>query len=114
MQKLQDDLNPDENLRSVTIPCGDEVRILLFARAAREKEDWYAFIELICKISKSLLMSRIRFRRFMAASNGDINDKDLHLPNVKFVDDKDLQAAANKAALLLTNPKVLLIFIFIF
>uniref|UniRef100_A0A1B0FIS0 SMP-LTD domain-containing protein n=1 Tax=Glossina morsitans morsitans TaxID=37546 RepID=A0A1B0FIS0_GLOMM len=105
LQKLQDDLNPDENLRSVTIPCGDEVRILLFARAAREKEDWYAFIQLICKISKSLLMSRIRFRRFMAASNGDINDKDLHLPNVKFVDDKDLQAAANKAALLLTNPK---------
>ncbi|KAL9908239.1 uncharacterized protein ACN427_004004 isoform 2-T5 [Glossina fuscipes fuscipes] len=85
LQKLQDDLNPDENLRSVTIPCGDEVRILLFARAAREKEDW--------------------FRRFVAASNGDINDKDLHLPNVKFVDDKDLQAAANKAALLLTNPK---------
>uniref|UniRef100_A0A1A9WPX7 SMP-LTD domain-containing protein n=1 Tax=Glossina brevipalpis TaxID=37001 RepID=A0A1A9WPX7_9MUSC len=85
LQKLQDDLNPDEHLRNITIPCGDEVRILLFARAAREKEDW--------------------FRRFVAASNGDINDKDLHLPNVKFVDDKDLQAAANKAALLLTNPK---------
>ncbi|XP_061395925.1 uncharacterized protein LOC133331557 [Musca vetustissima] len=85
LQKLQDDVNPDEDLNAITVPCGDEVRILLFARGAREKEDWY--------------------RRFVCASNGDVNDQDLHLSNVKLVDDKGLQAAATRAAQMLINPK---------
>uniref|UniRef100_A0A1I8MVA3 Uncharacterized protein n=1 Tax=Musca domestica TaxID=7370 RepID=A0A1I8MVA3_MUSDO len=85
LQKLQDDVNPDEDLNAITVPCGDEVRILLFARAAREKEDWY--------------------RRFVCASNGDVNDQDLHLSNVKLIDDKGLQAAATRAAQMIINPK---------
>ncbi|XP_073841764.1 uncharacterized protein isoform X3 [Musca autumnalis] len=85
LQKLQDDVNPDEDLNAITVPCGDEVRILLFARGAREKEDWY--------------------RRFVCASNGDVNDQDLHLSNVKLIDDKGLQAAATRAAQALINPK---------
>ncbi|XP_046808298.1 uncharacterized protein LOC111678983 isoform X2 [Lucilia cuprina] len=85
LQKLQDDVNPDEDLNNITVPCGDEVRILLFARCAREKEDWY--------------------RRFVAASCGDVHDQDLHLSNVKLINSKDLQAAATKAAQLITNPK---------
>ncbi|XP_065362224.1 uncharacterized protein LOC135955791 isoform X1 [Calliphora vicina] len=85
LQKLQDDVNPDEDLNNITVPCGDEVRILLFARSAREKEDWY--------------------RRFVAGSTGDVHDQDLHLSNVKLINSKDLQAAATKAAQLITNPK---------
>ncbi|KAM7357950.1 uncharacterized protein ACRADG_003102 isoform 2-T11 [Cochliomyia hominivorax] len=85
LQKLQDDVNPDEDLSNITVPCGDEVRILLFARCAREKEDWY--------------------RRFVAASSGDIHDQDLHISNVKLINSKDLQAAATKAAQLITAPK---------
>uniref|UniRef100_A0A1I8Q7Q7 SMP-LTD domain-containing protein n=1 Tax=Stomoxys calcitrans TaxID=35570 RepID=A0A1I8Q7Q7_STOCA len=85
LQKLQDDVNPDEDLNAITVPVGDEVRILLFARGAREKEDWY--------------------RRFVCASNGDVTDQDLHLTNVKLIDDKGLQAAATKAAQMLINPK---------
>ncbi|TMW39172.1 hypothetical protein DOY81_015748, partial [Sarcophaga bullata] len=46
-----------------------------------------------------------RYRRFVAASNGDVHDQDLHLSNVKFVNSKDLQRAATKAAQLITNPK---------
>ncbi|XP_075162375.1 uncharacterized protein LOC142235042 isoform X2 [Haematobia irritans] len=85
LQKLQDDVNPDDDLNAITVPVGDEVRILLFARGAREKEDWY--------------------RRFICASNGDVNDQDLHLSNVKLIDDKGLQAAATRAAQMLINPK---------
>lgn len=40
LYKLRDDLNPDDELKKLPIPCVDEARILLFARADREKEDW--------------------------------------------------------------------------
>lgn len=52
----------------------------------------------------SLLISR--YRRFVCASNGDVNDQDLHLSNVKLIDDKGLQAAATRAAQMIINPKV--------
>lgn len=66
------------------IPCGDEVRLILFARGDREKEDWY--------------------RRFVAASEGDVHDQMLRLPNLKFVDDAELQRAAAKAAQMPLDP----------
>ncbi|XP_037953370.1 uncharacterized protein LOC119683624 isoform X2 [Teleopsis dalmanni] len=83
LQTLQD---PDTDLKGITMPCGDEERLLLFARTDREKEDWY--------------------RRFVAASNGEVHDQDLRLPNIKLINEKDLQAAAVKAALKLTDTKL--------
>ncbi|XP_055840643.1 uncharacterized protein LOC129908277 isoform X3 [Episyrphus balteatus] len=84
LQGLQENV-PDLELTEVTVPCGDETRILLFARGDREKEDWY--------------------RRFVAASVGDINDQDLHLPNVVMVSEADIKAAAKAAAILPETQK---------
>lgn len=64
------------------MPCGDETRLLLFARCDREKEDWY--------------------RRFKAASKGLVHEQDLQVPMARFVDDTDLQAAAAQQAVNLT------------
>ncbi|XP_054732223.1 uncharacterized protein LOC129240455 isoform X1 [Anastrepha obliqua] len=80
LQQLQDDTQNNDTL----IPCGDEVRLILFARADREKEDWY--------------------RRFVAASEGDVHDQVLRLPNLKLVDDAELQRAAAKAAQMPLDP----------
>ncbi|XP_011180596.2 uncharacterized protein Tex2_1 isoform X1 [Zeugodacus cucurbitae] len=74
LQQLQDNTLNKDGL----IPCGDEVRLILFSRGDREKEDWY--------------------RRFVAASEGDVHDQMLRLPNLKFVDDAELQRVAAKAA----------------
>ncbi|XP_055912758.1 uncharacterized protein LOC129946552 isoform X2 [Eupeodes corollae] len=84
LQGLQENV-PDVELTEVTVPCGDETRILLFARGDREKEDWY--------------------RRFVAASVGDINDQDLHLPNVVMVSESDIKAAAKAASQLPETAK---------
>lgn len=69
------------------MPCGDEVRLLIFARCDREKEDWY--------------------RRFRAASSGRVHESDLQVPMAQFVEDSDLQAVAAQQAINLTRaPKV--------
>ncbi|XP_069968035.1 uncharacterized protein [Bactrocera oleae] len=81
LQQLQDNTLNNDSL----IPCGDEVRLILFARGDREKEDWY--------------------RRFVAASEGDVHDQMLRLPNLKFVDDAELQRAAAKAAQMPLDPR---------
>lgn len=52
-------------------PCGEETRLLLFARCDREKEDWY--------------------RRFVAASNGLVTDNDVP-SNVKLLNDDEMMA----------------------
>ncbi|KAM8708993.1 hypothetical protein ACLKA7_015891 [Drosophila subpalustris] len=74
LQQLRNTVNPDLGLQEISIPCGDEVRLLLFARCDREKEDWY--------------------RRFVAASKGIVHEQELHVPMMRFVEDTDLQAAA--------------------
>lgn len=66
----------------MSMPCGDEVRLLLFARCNREKEDWY--------------------RRFVAASKGHVHEQDLQVPHARFVDEADLQAVAAQQAVNLT------------
>lgn len=60
------------NVKHEIVPCADEIRILLFARNDREKEDWY--------------------RRFYAASIGDINDQEFHLPDFVTITDDDIDA----------------------
>lgn len=60
------------NVKHEIVPCADETRILLFARNDREKEDWY--------------------RRFYAASIGDINDQEFHLPDFVTITDDDIDA----------------------
>ncbi|XP_020717892.1 uncharacterized protein LOC101453123 isoform X2 [Ceratitis capitata] len=80
LQQLQDNTQDTDNL----IPCGDEVRLILFSRGDREKEDWY--------------------RRFVAASEGDVHDQVLRLPNLKLIDDAELQRAAAKAAQMRMEP----------
>ncbi|XP_068149255.1 uncharacterized protein [Drosophila tropicalis] len=82
LQQLRNTVNPDTELNDITVPCGDEVRLLLFTRCDREKEDWY--------------------RRFVAASKGLVHEQDLQVPMARFVDETDLQAAAAKQAVLLT------------
>uniref|UniRef100_A0A1A9V4K0 SMP-LTD domain-containing protein n=1 Tax=Glossina austeni TaxID=7395 RepID=A0A1A9V4K0_GLOAU len=72
-------LNPDPDV----ISSSDEVHILLFARVAREKEEW--------------------FRRFVAASEGDIKDRDLNLSNIRDMDEEDVKLAS-AAADKLANP----------
>lgn len=64
-QKLQ-----DETASSDVIPCGDETRILLFARNDREKEDWY--------------------RRFKAASQGCVNDQENIINGFVTITDEDI------------------------
>ncbi|XP_017049377.1 uncharacterized protein LOC108093688 isoform X2 [Drosophila ficusphila] len=83
LQQLRNTVNPDKELNDITVPCGDEVRLLLFSRCDREKEDWY--------------------RRFTAASKGHVHEQDLQVPMARFVEDTDLQAAAAKQALQLVS-----------
>ncbi|XP_017071793.1 testis-expressed protein 2 isoform X2 [Drosophila eugracilis] len=83
LQQLRNTVNPDKELNDITVPYGDEVRLLLFSRCDREKEDW--------------------FRRFTAASKGLVHEQDLQVPMARFVDDTDLQAAAARQALLLVS-----------
>ncbi|ALC42896.1 CG43783 [Drosophila busckii] len=85
LEQLRNDVNPDKELRDITVPCGEEVRLLLFARCDREKEDWY--------------------RRFTAASKGKVHEQELHMPMAHFVDDTDLQAVAAQQAINLTMGK---------
>lgn len=82
LQSLRNHINPDYELQEMSMPCGDEIRLLLFARCDREKEDWY--------------------RRFVAASKGRVHEQDLQVPMAKFVDETDLQAAAAQQAVNLT------------
>ncbi|XP_060655694.1 uncharacterized protein LOC132790948 isoform X1 [Drosophila nasuta] len=86
LRQLRNTVNPDLGLQDLTMPCGDEVRLLLFARCDREKEDWY--------------------RRFITASKGIVHEQDLHVPMIRFVEDTDLQAAAAQQAvnLLMGQP----------
>ncbi|XP_052846559.1 testis-expressed protein 2 isoform X1 [Drosophila gunungcola] len=79
LQQLRNTVNPDKELNDISVPCGDEVRLLLFSRCDREKEDWY--------------------RRFTAASKGLVHEQDLQVPMARFVEDTDLQAAAARQAL---------------
>ncbi|KAH8286522.1 hypothetical protein KR054_010831 [Drosophila jambulina] len=79
LQQLRNTVNPDKELTEITVPCGDEVRLLLFSRCDREKEDWY--------------------RRFLAASKGLVHEQDLQVPMARFVEDTDLQAAAARQAM---------------
>ncbi|XP_026833992.1 uncharacterized protein LOC6545478 isoform X2 [Drosophila erecta] len=83
LQQLRNTVNPDKELNDITVPCGDEVRLLLFSRCDREKEDWY--------------------RRFTNASKGLVHEQDLQVPMARFVEDSDLQAAAARQALLLVT-----------
>ncbi|KAH8319289.1 hypothetical protein KR067_002891 [Drosophila pandora] len=83
LQDLRNCVNPDKELNEITMPCGDEVRLLLFSRCDREKEDWY--------------------RRFMAASKGQVHERDLKVPMARFVEDADLQAAAARHAMQLVS-----------
>lgn len=82
LQSLRNNTNPDHELQEMSMPCGDEVRLLLFARCNREKEDWY--------------------RRFVAASKGHVHEQDLQVPHARFVDEADLQAVAAQQAVNLT------------
>lgn len=88
LRQLHQSITPDKEVRDITIPCGDEVRLLMFARCDREKEDWY--------------------RRFMAASRGCVHESDLQVPMAHYVEDTDLQAIAAQQAINLTRgfPKV--------
>lgn len=74
LQKLQDTQEIAGGKENV--PCGDETRILLFARCDREKEDWY--------------------RRFCAASIGAINDQELHIPDIVMITEDDIKAASDQ------------------
>ncbi|KAH8301239.1 hypothetical protein KR018_009218, partial [Drosophila ironensis] len=86
LEQLRDATNPDKELDEYTMPCGDEVRLLLFSRCDREKEDWY--------------------RRFLAASKGFVHERELRVPMARFVEDTDLQTAAARQAVLLVCGKV--------
>ncbi|KAH8415554.1 hypothetical protein KR222_004593, partial [Zaprionus bogoriensis] len=88
LQELRNNANPDLELQEISMPCGDEIRLLLFARCDREKEDWY--------------------RRFVSASKGIVHEQDLQVPMARFVEDTDLQAAAAQHAVNLTmdNSKI--------
>ncbi|KAG4072891.1 hypothetical protein HA402_002634 [Bradysia odoriphaga] len=77
LQILQDRLDATSEHQSV--PCGDDIRILLFARCDREKEDWY--------------------RRFTSASVGTIVDQEFQFPDMVMVNDDDVAAAVKAAAL---------------
>lgn len=82
LQKLQQDRKPSGPSASAAsataIPSGDDIRILLFARADREKEDW--------------------FRRFSAASCGAITDQELQFADMVFVNESDCVAALKAVA----------------
>uniref|UniRef100_A0A1B0CGX2 SMP-LTD domain-containing protein n=1 Tax=Lutzomyia longipalpis TaxID=7200 RepID=A0A1B0CGX2_LUTLO len=65
-------------------PCGDDVRLLLFARCDREKEDW--------------------FRRFTAASVGLIVDSDCHIPDMVMLSDEEVVSIKLSSYLDLHQP----------
>lgn len=71
---------------ATAMPSGDDIRILLFARADREKEDW--------------------FRRFSAASIGAITDQELQFADMVFVNESDCVAALKAAATASTNSPI--------
>ncbi|XP_037926083.1 uncharacterized protein LOC119661010 isoform X4 [Hermetia illucens] len=73
LQKLHDNQQQQDTIKETTVPCGDETRLLLFARCDREKEDWY--------------------RRFLAASVGEINDQELQNPDIVMMTDDEITAA---------------------
>ncbi len=79
LQVLQDRLDASEQAEHQSVPCGDDIRILLFARCDREKEDW--------------------FRRFTSASVGAIVDQELQFPDMVMVNDDDVAAAIKAATL---------------
>lgn len=80
LQVLQDRLDAiDQTTELQSVPCGDDTRILLFARCDREKEDW--------------------FRRFTSASVGAVVDHELQFPDMVMVNDDDVAAAVKAAAL---------------
>ncbi|XP_064541249.1 testis-expressed protein 2-like isoform X1 [Drosophila montana] len=83
LRQLHNSISPDKEVRDITIPCGDEVRLLMFARCDREKEDWY--------------------RRFIAASKGCVHESELQVPMAHYVEDTDLQAVAAQQAINLTR-----------
>lgn len=70
---------------ATAMPSGDDIRILLFARADREKEDW--------------------FRRFSAASVGAITDQELQFADMVFVNESDCVAALKAAATATPNSQ---------
>lgn len=78
MQVLQDRLDANDRINE-SVPCGDDIRILLFARCDREKEDWY--------------------RRFTSASVGAIIDQEFQFPDMVMVNEDDVAAAVKAAAL---------------
>lgn len=55
------------------VPCSDDIRILLFARSDREKEDW--------------------FRRFSAASVGTVTEQEFLFSDMVMINDSDVAAA---------------------
>ncbi|KAJ6643937.1 Testis-expressed protein 2 [Pseudolycoriella hygida] len=74
LQVLQDQLDASEpNTELTSVPCGDDIRVLLFARSDREKEDW--------------------FRRFAAATVGAVIDHELQFPDMVFVNEDDVMKA---------------------
>ncbi|XP_017152421.2 testis-expressed protein 2-like isoform X1 [Drosophila miranda] len=77
-EQSRNNVNLDTELNDITVPCGDEVRLLLLTRCDREKEDWY--------------------RRFIAASKGRVHEQELQVPMARFVEDTDLQMAAARQA----------------
>lgn len=80
LQVLQDRLDAFEQASELqSVPCGDDIRILLFARCDREKEDW--------------------FRRFTSASIGSIVDQELQFPDMVMVYEDDVAAAVKAATL---------------
>lgn len=77
---MQDRLEAIEQTNDFqSVPCGDDIRILLFARCDREKEDW--------------------FRRFTAASVGAIVDQEAQFPDMVMVNEDEVMAAVKAAAL---------------
>lgn len=67
LQKIHNNSNTND-----FVPCGDETRILLFARNDREKEDWY--------------------RRFKAASHGKINDQENNINGFVTITEEEVLA----------------------
>ncbi|XP_059621006.1 testis-expressed protein 2 isoform X2 [Phlebotomus argentipes] len=65
-------------------PSGDDVRLLLFARCDREKEDW--------------------FRRFSAASSGSVVDSDCHIPDMVMLTDDEVVSIKLASSLDLNQP----------
>lgn len=87
LSTLQDH-QPDNDMvpsQKDATPCGDETRLLLFARTDREKEDWY--------------------RRFLAASIGAVTDSETHIPNVHLLSEEEV-ATIRQSGFLWDGPPV--------